>query len=330
MLKTLQCKLSVVVVVLLSPCVLFAGVTVSSPAPGSTQGSPVHFVVSASASRTITAINIYVDSVKAFHATSSKIDTMLSMSTGTHKVVITAWDSSGATYNSSFSLSISGTTVSTTFSATTTSIQKMTGWSSCTVCAGINAKGPVATYSMTQNQASPSLSGHSTRFSISGPTPYADVLWWKQLPGSSTATHFQYDVDFYLKTPQYAEALEFDMNQNVGGHRYIFGTQCAAKTSHHSWDVWDTANGRWVSTGVPCPTPTAFKWHHLTWEYYRSGTQTHFVAFTIDGVRHYVNMTFNAKPWSNVNTLSVAFQMDGDYAMHAYSTWIDNLTLRYR
>jgi len=61
--------------------------------------------------------------------------------------------------------------------ASKTSIQTMPGWQNCSVCAGINASGPAATYSMTQNQKSPSLSGHSAKFSISGKTPYSDALW---------------------------------------------------------------------------------------------------------------------------------------------------------
>ena len=167
------------------------------------------------------------------------------------------------------------------------------------------------------------------QFFIGGTHAYADVLWWKQL-GSSSATYLQYDVDFYLKTPQYAEALEFDVNLNVNGRRYIFGTQCAIKTSHHAWDVWDTAAGAWRSTGIPCPAPSAYKWHHLTWEIYRANGQAHFVAFTLDGVKHYVNRAYYSKSTSYPNTVSVAFQMDGDYAMHDYSTWLDRVTLRTR
>jgi hypothetical protein len=30
-----------------------------------------------------------------------------------------------------------------------------------------------------------------------------------------------------------------------------------------------------------------------------------------------------------VNELNVAFQMDGDSSMHAYSTWLDKVSLTY-
>ena len=74
--------------------------------------------------------------------------------------------------------------------------------------------------------------------------------------------------------------------------------------------------------------PSAFTWHHLTWEFQRSDTQATFVALTLDGAKHYVNMSFDQIP-SGVHEVNVAFQMDGDFAQHAYSTWLDNVTLSY-
>src|SRR5689334_10409473 len=149
--------------------------------------------------------------------------------------------------------------------ASKTSIQTMPGWQNCTVCAGIGANGPSASYSMTQNQKSPSLSGHSAKFSISGKTPYSDALWWKQLGANNSATHLKYDVDFYLTTPQYAQNLEFDNNQAIGKTKFIFGTQCNIR-NRGDWDVWDTKGSAWRPTGIPCHAPSAFKWHHLTWQ----------------------------------------------------------------
>jgi hypothetical protein len=209
--------------------------------------------------------------------------------------------------------------------ATHTAIQAMRGWASCDVCAGIGAQGPRAAYSMVGNQASPSMSGHSAKFSIGGSTPYGDAIWWKQLGADSAKTSFQYDLDFYLTAPQYAEAVEFDVNQSIGNKKFVFGTECNIKANH--WDVWDTAGNSWVSTGIPCAMPAAYQWHHLTWQFYRDSNTIHFVAFTLDGVTHYVNRVYNAKP-SSVQEVNVAFQMDGDYAMHSYSAWLDNVTLK--
>lgn len=316
----------------------FAGVTVSSPAPGSTSASPVHFVASATSANPITAMRIYVDNISVYLVSASKLDTLVTMSTGGHSVVVQAWDSTGAVFKTPFSLTVSSSTATPTPTPVSSlpappstavikaNIDQMTGWASCTVCAGANANGPVATYSMVENQASPSLDGASAKFSISGTTPYSDALWWKQLGAADSATHLKYDVAFYITNPGVAQALEFDNNQSNAVHKFIYGTQCNIKGNH--WDVWGNAAGNWISTGIPCAAPTAFVWHHLTWEFQRTSTNVIFVGFTYDGVTHYVNRSYPARS-STVHEMNVAFQMDGDYAMHAYSTWLDKVTLTY-
>jgi hypothetical protein len=318
----------------------FAGVTVSSPAPGSTSGSPVHFVASATSANPVTAIRIYVDNISVYLVSASTLDTLVTMSVGTHNVVVQAWDSTGAVFKTPLALTVSGSAPTPTPTPTPApglpappstavikgNIDQMAGWESCTVCAGANAAGPVATYSMVENQASPSLDGASAKFSISGTTPYSDALWWKQLGAADFATHLKYDVDFYITNPGVAQALEFDNNQSNGVHKFIYGTQCNIKGNH--WDVWGNAAGNWISTGIACSAPTAFVWHHLTWEFQRTTTNVIFVGFTYDGVTHYVNRSYPARA-SSVHEMNVAFQMDGDFAMHAYSTWLDKVTLTY-
>lgn len=316
----------------------FAGVTVSSPAAGSTSGSPVHFVASATSANPITAMRIYVDNISVYLVSASKLDTYVTIAVGGHSVVVQAWDSTGAVFKAPLSLTVNSTSPTPTPTPTgglpappstavvKSNIDQMTGWASCTVCAGANANGPVATYSMVENQASPSLDGASAKFSISGTTPYSDALWWKQLGAADTATHLKYDVDFYITNPGVAQALEFDNNQSNGVHKFIYGTQCNIKGNH--WDVWGNAAGNWISTGIACSAPTAFVWHHLTWEFQRTSTNVVFVGFTYDGVTHYVNRSYPARS-STVHEMNVAFQMDGDSAMHAYSTWLDRVTLTY-
>ncbi len=207
-----------------------------------------------------------------------------------------------------------------------TQIQRMTGWESCDACAGANGSGPRANESTASGVKSPSLSGNSRVFSISSSTPYADALWWKQLGAANSATNLRYDVDFYLQAPQNAQAIEFDANQANGKMRWIYGTECNIASGN--WDVWANAAGNWKSTGIPCKMPAAYKWHHLTWEFKRNSTQVIYVAFTLDGVKHYVNRTYPAKK-SSVNELNVAFQMDMRGNHVAYKTWLDNVKLTY-
>lgn len=213
-----------------------------------------------------------------------------------------------------------------TASATTTysSLQKSM-WSSCTTCAGKNGSGPTASHSQTINVGSPSLTGASSKFSISGSRAFANALWWKQLGANSSAHNFTYDLYFYMKNPGAAQALEFDVNQSVGGHKYVFGTECDIRGSG-TWRVW-SAGSSWVSTGVPCRAPSAFTWHHYTLQVQRTtSNQARFVSITLDGRTSYVNRTFSTQS-SGVSELNVAFQMDGNSSMTGYDVWLDKVSL---
>jgi hypothetical protein len=218
------------------------------------------------------------------------------------------------------SLSLIRSSAATTYS----SIQK-SKWSSCTKCAGKNGNGSTAIYSQTTYVSSPSISGASSKFHIGGTKPYASALWWKQLGANSAAHNFRYDAYFYLENPSAAQALEFDVNQSVGGHKYTFGTECDIKGSH-TWRVWSAATS-WVSTGIPCATPSAYTWHHLTLQLQRTSTnRVKFISVTLDGNMRYINRTYAPKS-SSVNELNVAFQMDGDGSMTDYDTWLDKVSL---
>ena len=205
-------------------------------------------------------------------------------------------------------------------------IEAMSGWQSCSSCAGTGGTGPSSTISTQAGVTSPSLTGNARVFSIAGTKPYSDALWWKQLGAANSATNLVYDVYFYLKTPQYAQALEFDNNQANGHMRWIFGTECNIAAG--VWDVYGNAQGKWLSTGIPCHMPAAFKWHHLTWEFKRTSTQLTYIAVTLDGIKHYVNRTYTGRA-SSVKELNVAFQMDQKSNHVAYKTWLDKVSLKY-
>src|SRR5215472_1654075 len=86
----------------------FAGVSVSSPSPGATVGSPVQFVASASASTPISAMRIYVDNNSMYTVQASSLDTYLNLGNGGHDVVIVAWDTNGNPYNQEETITVSG------------------------------------------------------------------------------------------------------------------------------------------------------------------------------------------------------------------------------
>jgi len=309
----------------------FGQITVSSPS-STTVSSPTKFAATAKSTISgisITTFKIYVDNNEEYSIKSSSISTSLSMSAGSHNVVLQAWDSKGNVYKKALTIRVSTTTTGdTTNSSSYTNIDEMSGWESCDVCAGANGSGPVTPYSMLQNILSPSIDGGSAKFWIGGSTPYSQALWWKHLTATPKAHHFAYDLYFYLTNSSAPQALEFDVNQSVNGKHFIFGTQCDIRKTKQ-WDVWDDVNKKFVATGVACAAPAAYKWHHLVWEFERTtDNRTKFISVTLNGVKHYVNVSYATRSIS-ASSLSTAFQMDGNYLQTDYSTWLDKVKLTY-
>lgn len=82
------------------------GVTVCSPAAGSTVGSPVRFTAAAKSTLPITAMRIYIDGVSAYLTSAASLDVSLAVGSGTHSVVVQAWDSGGTVFKTPLSLTV--------------------------------------------------------------------------------------------------------------------------------------------------------------------------------------------------------------------------------
>lgn len=242
------------------------------------------------------------------------------------------------TSSSSTSTSVSDSSAGSITSSTTTpaipqdatvitDIQKMTNWGNCSSsCAG--QAGTNAIYSMEQPIASPSMSGSAIKFDITGGTPWGDALWWKQVGGNDSKTHFVYEISFYLTDVNAAQALEFNVNQNAGGNRYEYATQCDIKGSHH-WRIWPHAQSHWLDTGATCPAPLQNEWNHLTWEFSRNDqNQVVWEAVTLNGVRSTINQAFDSYPATG-SGIDVAFQMDSDGGPTPWSVYVDDVSLTY-
>lgn len=320
---------------LLAVAVLFlaglasAAVNISSPGSGSTVGSPVHFVATASMSRTPTHFNVYVDGVKVYGVDASKLDKYISVSGGKHTATVKAWDSTGASTSASVSFSV-GT--SATSSGTTTSsgstfydIEEMSGWNWCSACA--NAGGG-AVLGFTQNISSPSQDGDATKFFLGGTTPWSHALYYKRLSSNSTATNFVYEVNYYYKTPSAPSGMEFSMSQRRGYQWYRMDTQCSYLNGN--WRLWDNKNGHWVDTSIACPRPSAYKWTKVVFEGKRQDGQIVFVSITVNGNKHYLNRAFYPKQMSySASSITVHFQLNGNATQTDYSVWGDNFRAHY-
>lgn len=82
------------------------GVFVSSPINNSYDSNPVHFVASAKSNYPIIAMAIYVDNNLQWKQNVSSINMYLTLSTGSHYVVVQAWDQHNQVYKSGLQITV--------------------------------------------------------------------------------------------------------------------------------------------------------------------------------------------------------------------------------
>jgi hypothetical protein len=327
-----------------------AGIFLSSPGANATLNGSAHVQATAASQSPITVMQVYDNGNLVNETPAAAVDTSINLAPGSHYLVVQAWDAAGTVFFNPVTVNVPGapappmpqttsaeqppTSVTAGPQASVPAgaigkydIDQMGGWESCDACAGINGAGPVDPYSMTQGIQSPSLDGSSATFWLGGKIPWGAALWWKQLGPNDNVSHFVYDLQFFLTNSQVAQGLEFDVNQSVGGQKFIFGTECDVRTNG-GWRIWDTANAHWMQTGATCQV-NANAWNHLTWEMERIGNQTHFIAVTLNGYRQVIDKYYYARPVGTAREINVAFQMDGNEHEDNYQVSLDKVALYY-
>ncbi len=313
-------------------------VYVSSPSSSSVNTS---FTLSASASSSnkVTGWAIYVDGATKFSTPgpTSSISVPLSVGTGSHSVVVRAWDSTGANGSRTLSISASGTSNSSGTSTSSGSlptppsnakvfynIENMSGFKSCSAnCAGGHS---TTNYWMAQFQGSPSLDGSSVQF-FNGGSAWANVLWYKELGAYNYATKFLWD--FYVRFDSSIHDLhsaEYDLYQSINGMELMVGSQCSF--GNNRWDVWNQASGAWVPTSIPCPRFAEGSWHHIQWYVQRvSSTQYKYVTLVVDGKAYSVNRTYSGSHAGWSDKVGVQWQLDlGPNGVDSHE-WVDKVKL---
>ena len=180
---------------------------------------------------------------------------------------------------------------------------------------------------MAQNQTTPSMNGNSMELYNSG--VWANALWWQKVGAQSSATNLLWD--FYVQLDDSAvgaaQALEFDSFQFVGGYNYMFGSQC--NLGGGVWDVWDEADGKWVSTGIACKEFQAGVWHHIQWYVQRTaGAQKYtFVTLVVDGTAYPVNMSYAPSYVGWSDNVGAQYQLDVNATGAGYHEWVNQSTL---
>jgi len=318
-----------------------AGITVTSPVSGSTVGTPAPFVASATSScpAGVAAMGVYVNDKLIYQAPGATMNAPITLGVGQQKAVVQEWDYCGGSTTTPVNVTVTGTTIA--------NLQAAPGWNQwgqlppvyaiCDApCTGIN-------WSMEQHQAAVSTSGNATAFSISGTTPYADVLYSNPVIGQGnkqnltdanhalipTLHNFVLDTDVFVTNLAVTQDLEFDINMFENGVGMEWGTQCD-HLNGNVWDIWNNVDAKWVPTTIPC-TLNDNTWNHVTLQVQRlANDQLLYQSVTVNGVVFPIDVTVAPFPvpagwWG----MTINFQMDGDYAMHSNTAYLDKTNFIY-
>jgi hypothetical protein len=322
-------------------------VTVSAPQTNTTVSPTVQYVASASSSCAsgVAAMGIYTASgVLAYKTAGAQLNALLTLTPGTYHTVVQEWDKCGGASVAPVTITVGGSSSAPVFS----NLQQQASWNGYAllppgyaICSSCTPSGPQTTWAMTRDISSPALSGSSARMDIGGSTDYSDVLWNNHLIGDFSSQgmpdsnhtivpnlhNFTYDVYFYVGDLSRSQALEFDINQFVGGYSYIWGHECRV-AGGNEWDIWDNPGQTWHPTGVAC-NPVANAWNHLVLQVQRtSDNHLLFQSITLNGVTSTLNYyeSPTSTTWYGV---TINYQQDGNYEQAPYSVWLDNLNFSY-
>lgn len=270
------------------------------------------------------------------------------MPSGTQYPVVQEWDNCGwsakvqLTVNVGSSSSNNGSNGGKTFY----NLQHGSGWNGYAllppnfpICSSCTSTGSNVSWGWVQNVSSPSMDGMTTKSSYNGgSTQWADILWNNHLIGDFSSQglpdfsktlvpslhNFTYDVYFWIGNTSNSQALEFDINQFVGGKSYIWGHECRIDGGHE-WDTWSNGGQHWVASGIPC-NPKSNAWNHLTIQVQRtSDGHLLFKSITLNGNTATLNRydTPTNTGWYGV---TVNYQIDSDYYKTPYSVYLDKFT----
>jgi hypothetical protein len=298
---------------------------------------------SSSCASGVAAIGIYTSpGVLAYATKGSQLNTLLTLNPGTYHTVVQDWDNCGGSSVAPVTITVGGGGAT---SGVFSNLHQQAGWNGYAllppqynICSNCVPSGPQTTWAMTHKISSPSLSGNSTRMDIGGQTKYSDVLWNNHLIGDFSTQglpdynhtivpnlyNFTYDVYFYANDLGASQALEFDINQFVGGNSYIWGHECRI-AGGHQWDIYDDVNHKWMPTGVPCD-PVSGAWNHLVLSVERTtSNQLLFKTITLNGKTATINHT-EPPTSTSWNGVTINYQLDGNRYGTPYVVYLDKLT----
>ena len=293
--------------------------------------SPIKINASAfSSDSTITGWHIYVDSVNSYSANNvSKINSTISLSPGTHTVLVRAWDAQGVYGTTRLKLTVASITPNPN-SVLISDIDDASPWQTCGNCGNSGATGPTASYSMTQHINDPAIAESFTQFNISGNSAYSNAYWYiKHQAPTKLIKKLTYDFWLYVpvKFASAPQAIEFEMEQHVDGLIYNYAWQ--ADYGSKMWRVFNYTAKKWESSGIVFIPFSPNTWHHIVAEFHADGTVGYHDALSIDGDRNATSISHVATSKKVTPQFTNAFQLDLNGKKIPYSVYVDKMNINY-
>ena len=324
--------------------------TVNEPLSGKSYTSPVTVSATASSPNGPSGWDVYLDNnlVVRNTDTSGRLDTTFPSATGSHTVVVKAWDNSGANKSATETITVNSSSLPTPpgNAIEYPNLQNTAGnpgtWTICDgACAGSNTTG---TDGFVFNVVSPSLSGAAMElWSKATAAGEWNTLGYRHLGcptgGCTSVSHFLEDMWFYIPSSSTAlQATEYDPGVYDGSYKSFASMQCESASG--DWRFWNSAANKWTilsSTGGTLPVykcgilSQTNSWHHYQL-YVTMNFTSHTITyetFVVDGVTVYSDIanTYNALAQTGTPTINIEQQLDNHTANVTDSEYLDNYYL---
>lgn len=321
--------------------------TVNEPLSGKTYTSPVTVSATESSPSGPSGWDVYFDSVLVVHNTdtSGRLDTTFTSSTGSHTVVVKAWDNSGANTSATETITVNTSSLPTPPGTAIDypNLQNTAGnpgsWKICDAsCSGSTTTG---TDGFKFLVSSPSLSGSGMElWSEATAAGEWNTLLYRHLGcpsvGCTSVSNFLEDMWFYIPSSSTAlQATEYDPGVYDGSYKSFASMQC--DSSSGDWRFWNSAGNTWTvktSTGGTLPIykcsilSQTNSWHHYQL-YVTMNFTSHTITyetFVIDGVTVYSDLanTYGALAQTGTPTINIEQQLDNHTANVTDSEYLDN------
>ena len=212
-------------------------------------------------------------------------------------------------------------------STTVSQLQAISGWvqpGSTGNTGGGSPTAPSGLFQMTP--------GYPATFSIAASVPYAGAYWYYNIPGAwNSATYFEEQMRITfpsLADFNASQAIEFEMQQNVGSTIYNMAFQFDFAGSHLV-RTFDYNKSVWVPTNIPTSAFNPTGTNVIAVLFLRDApslTMTS-VGMAINGAWYPVNATRKGTPRVESDYVHCAFQLDANYAKTPYSVNVDNMSV---